>query len=552
MPKEDPQYSSFLGVLKTINRGAEERETQIKALTLGMSYVNLFGYPLDLQVLSIIPEELSREGQAIPFFRKDNILKVGLVNPQHLASRQKIEKAAHQKDLKVNWSLISLSSFLYGLELYKKVSVDETISEDIEVEMEDISDFENKIHNLSDLKKDLEKMATTDIVKVIFAGAIFSKASDVHIEPGDKKVNIRYRIDGVLHDVLHLKPETYKIVLSRIKFLAKMKINITNVPQDGKFSIRSLNRRFDIRVSGLPTPYGESLVMRLLDQQQRVLSLEEMGLMGKALDDVEKAITKTNGMILSTGPTGSGKTTTLYALLGRLNTEDRKIITIEDPIEYKLPGVSQSQVDPDTEYTFANGLRSIVRQDPDIIMVGEIRDHETADITINAALTGHLVFSTLHTNDAVGAIPRLADMGIASFLLASGLSVVVAQRLVRRICEECAVEREITPDEIEKIQKIVNGLPAEIKNKIDLAKFHNLREGGGCSVCNNTGYKGRIGLFEVLLIGNEMKKIIHDGASDRGIKELALKEGMITMEEDGILKVLDGMTTLKEVGRVVS
>jgi len=548
----DKQYQSFLDVLKTINRGAEERETQIKALASEMPYVNLFGYPVDLQVLALVPRELAEETRAIAFFKTGNELRVGIVNPNNLAAKDKIEKIAREKKLKVVFSLISESNFLYGLELYRKIQTEVEVAEDIEVKVEDISRFQEKIKTLQDVSKSLKTTSTTDLINTVFAGAIIGRASDIHLEPVEKEVKVRYRIDGVLDDIAELDKEIYPTVLSRIKFLAKMKLNITDVPQDGKFSVRSLGRRFDIRVSSLPTPSGESLVMRLLDQRQRVLTLEELGLMGKSLGDVEKAIRKTNGMILSCGPTGSGKTTTLYAFLGKLNTEDRKIITIEDPIEYKLPGISQSQVDPEGEYTFANGLRSIVRQDPDIIMVGEIRDQETADIAVNAALTGHLMLSTLHTNDASGAIPRLIDMGVQPFLLASGLSVIIAQRLVRRVCEGCVEESPITNGQLDKIKSVVEKTPEEIKKEIDLSKVKTLRKGKGCQECNGTGYKGRIGLFEVLVVTKEMKKIIHEGGSGDVVKGLALKEEMVTVEQDGILKVLDGVTTLEEVERVTA
>jgi type IV pilus assembly protein PilB len=543
------EYTSFLDVLKRINRGSEERDTQIKALGLNLPYVNLFGYPIDLNVLNLIPDELAREIQAIAFYKDSGVLKVGLVNPKNMVAQQKVEKIAREENLKPSFCLISESSFLYGLELYKKISAQAKITEDIEVKAQDISQFEEKIKDISELESRIKSVSTTEVVSTLFAGAIVGRASDVHLEPTEEIVHVRYRIDGVLTDIAKLDREVYKTVLSRIKFLAKMKLNITDVPQDGKFSIHSLGKRFDIRVSSLPTPAGETLVMRLLDQQQRVLGLEELGLMGKGLEEVEKAIKKPNGMVLSCGPTGSGKTTTLYAFLGKLNTEEKKIITIEDPIEYRLPGISQSQVDPEKKYTFANGLRSIVRQDPDIIMVGEIRDSETANIATNASLTGHLVLSTLHTNDASGAIPRLIDLGVQSFMLSAGLSVIIAQRLVRRVCEECVKEEKITSQELDRIKEILEKLPAEIKSKIDFAKIKTLRKGKGCKACNNTGYKGRVGLFEVLIVTDEMKKLIHQGASGQEIKEKAVKEGMVTMEQDGVLKVLDGITTLEEVER---
>ncbi len=547
---KDKHYNSFLDVLKTINRGTEERETQIKALAFGMSYVNLFGYPIDLTVLALIDENTAAENRIIAFYKGGGKLRIGIVDPGNDRAKKIGEKIAKTEGIKVEFSLISESSFLYALELYNKIILTKQIAEDIEVKAEDISKFQERIRNLSELQQRISNVPTTDVVNTLFAGGIVGRASDIHLEPEEEKVKVRYRIDGVLHDIAEMEKEIYQTVVSRIKFLAKIKLNIADIPQDGKFSVRSMGRRFDVRVSTLPTPAGESIVMRLLDQQQRVLSLEELGLMGKALEEVEKAIKKPNGMVLSTGPTGSGKTTTMYAFLGKLNTEEKKIITIEDPIEYRLPNISQSQVEPESNYTFANGLRSIVRQDPDVVMVGEIRDKETADIAINAALTGHLMLSTLHTNDAAGAVPRLIDIGVQPFLISSALNVVIAQRLIRRVCEECVTERKIKPEELAKIKEVIAKIPADITKDIKLDENTILREGRGCEACNNTGYKGRTGLFEVLVVGDAMKKLIHGGASDREVKELALKEGMVTMEQDGVLKVLDGVTTLDEVERM--
>ncbi len=547
---KEKHYNSFLDVLKTINRGTEERETQIKALGFGMSYVNLFGYPIDLTVLALVDKNTATENRIIAFYKGGGKFRVGIVDPENSRAEEIVEKIAKVEGVKLEFSLISESSFLYALELYNKIILTKQITEDIEVKAEDISKFQEKIRNLAELQQHITNVPTTDIVNTLFAGGIVGRASDIHLEPEEEKVQIRYRIDGVLHDIAAMDKEIYKTIVSRIKFLAKMKLNIENVPQDGKFSVRSMGRRFDIRVSTLPTPAGESIVMRLLDQQQRVMSLEELGLMGEALAEVEKAIKKPNGMVLSCGPTGSGKTTTMYAFLGKINTEEKKIITIEDPIEYRLPNISQSQVEPESDYTFANGLRSIVRQDPDVVMVGEIRDRETADIAINAALTGHLMLSTLHTNDAAGAIPRLIDIGVQPFLISSALNVIIAQRLIRRVCEECVTERKVKPEELVKIKEVIAKIPADITKNIKLDENTTLREGKGCEACNGTGYKGRIGLFEVLVVDDAMKKLIHGGASDREVKELAVKEGMVTMEEDGVLKVLDGMTTLDEVERV--
>ena len=402
------------------------------------------------------------------------------------------------------------------------------------------------IKNLSEIKKIIEKtssLKTTDLLDVIFGGATDLDASDIHIEPGKENSKIRLRIDGVLQDVAELDKEASQGVLSRIKLLAKIKMNISDRAQDGRFSLLLSSGKaespIEVRVSTLPAENGETLVLRILNPKN-LIGLGDLGLRNDLLVLFRKEIKKPNGMIIVTGPTGSGKTTTLYAFLKEVQNPGIKIITIEDPIEYRLPGISQTQV-KGKEYNFASGLKSVMRQDPDVILVGEIMDLETADIALQASLTGHLVFTTLHTNDAAGTIARLISLGANPSNIGPAINLAVAQRLVRKICQKCGTSR--TPS-LEELQKIKGGLK---KTPKDIKKIPQTK---GCDYCNGTGYKGRIGIFEAFLINDEMEKFILTSPSISALREKAVKGGMTTMREDGLMKVLEGVTTLEEVERV--
>jgi type IV pilus assembly protein PilB len=385
---------------------------------------------------------------------------------------------------------------------------------------------------------------------MIVASALKAEASDIHIEAEENMVVVRFRLDGILHNIAQLPKEMQKQLISRIKLLSGLKINIFDKPQDGRFTIFLTNDKVDVRVSTIPTGFGESIVMRLLRSAAVGLEFEDLGLRGKAYEELKRQINRPNGMIVTTGPTGSGKTTTLYAILKKLAKPEVKIITLEDPIEYRLPGINQSQIDVSKGYTFPAGLRSILRQDPDVIMVGEIRDLETAETSIQAALTGHLVISTIHTNDASGAIPRFLSMGVKPFLLSPALNAIIGQRLVRRICPACKEETTLPPELLERVKKILSELPEEEKKGID---FKNLKfyHGKGCDKCNMIGYKGRIGIYEIMLMNKEIEELILSGeVSEYKMKEVAVKNGMVTMVQDGLLKALEGITTVEEVFRV--
>jgi len=408
--------------------------------------------------------------------------------------------------------------------------------------------LEKEIINITVLKRELESVLGKEISKilnVILVGSIKLNASDIHIEPKENEAKLRIRLDGILQDVLVFDLKIYEALLSRIKLLSGMKLNISDRPQDGRFTVLAEKTTIEIRSSTLPAEWGESIVMRILNPKA-LISLGELGLREDLLKIFKKEIKKPNGMIIVTGPTGSGKTTTLYAILKEIQSPELKIITIEDPIEYHLEGITQTQVDPKSGYDFANGLRAIVRQDPDVILVGEIRDLETAQIAIQAALTGHLVLTTLHTNDAAGTVARLIALGEKPVNIAPAINMAVAQRLVRKVCKKCAILDRPSDEECEKIKEGLKNL------NIKISKDLKIKKAKGCEDCNFTGYRGRTGIFEAFLVDDEMEKFILASPSISELREMAKKKGMVTMYQDGLLKVIEGITTIEEVERVVT
>jgi len=433
--------------------------------------------------------------------------------------------------------LYSVSQKLLG-----SVTISPEIFEQVKKEVKNVSDFKKKVEAFLDQK-------VTDLLDVILAGSITIASSDIHFECQEDQSRLRVRLDGVLQDVLFFDLKIYRSLLSRLKLLSKIKLNITDKPQDGRFTILIDETPIEIRTSTLPSEYGESVVMRILNPK-RLLGLEVLGLRKDLLETFGREIKKPNGMIVVTGPTGSGKTTTLYAFLMKIQNPAIKIITIEDPIEYHLKGISQTQVAPEKGYDFGQGLRSIVRQDPDVILVGEIRDLETAKIALQASLTGHLVLSTLHTNDAAGTIPRLIDLGADASSIAPALSMAVAQRLVRKICPKCATLVKPSAKELEEIEKGLKNLPKNIKVP-SLDKNLKIPKAKGCEFCNNIGYRGRKGLFEAFLIDDEVEKFILTNPPVSAIRDLVIKKGMVTMYQSGLIDVIAGETTLEEVKRMV-
>lgn len=427
------------------------------------------------------------------------------------------------------------------------------ITGEVKIPKHIIKDVQKKVKNIPSFKKEIEasfEKTTTELLNIILAGAINLDASDIHIEPEEKQAKNRIRVDGILQDVLFFDLKIHKALISRIKLLSKLKLNVTDRPQDGRFSILLDTISIEIRTSSLPAEYGESIVLRILNPKN-LIDVEALGLREDLSKIFNKEIKKPNGMILVTGPTGSGKTTTLYAILKKLNKPEVKIITIEDPIEYHLEGVSQTQVDTKKGYDFAKGLRSIMRQDPDAVLVGEIRDFETAKIALQAALTGHLVLSTLHTNDAAGTIARLQALGEKANNIAPAINIAIAQRLVRKVCKKCVELKKASPEDLKKIKKSLKGLGKEIKVP-ELTASTKIPQVKGCKECNSSGYKGRIGIFEFFLNDTDMEKFILTSPSISSMRELAIKKGMVMMRQDGFIKVLKGTTTIEEIERVAA
>ncbi|MFH1387695.1 MAG: GspE/PulE family protein [Patescibacteria group bacterium] len=528
----------------------KEEKIQKKAQELNLNYVNLKKFTICLETLALIEKEQAKKLKIICFLKTQKEIKIASVNPLTPDILRLISTLEKKYRREIEIYLMSEESFRFAIKQYDYLPKIKEIKKGVEITEEDLINFQKEFINFEDFKEKLKYASLTNIIIMLIASGVKSESSDIHIEAEEEDVKIRFRIDGILYTIASLDKAIWPKIISRIKLISNLKINITDKPQDGRFTIYLTNDQIDVRISCLPTVFGESVVMRLLRSSKVGLSFEDLGLRDYAFNQLKKEVERPNGMILTTGPTGSGKTTTLYAILNKLNKPGVKIITLEDPIEYKLKGINQSQVDQNKNYTFANGLKAILRQDPDIVMVGEIRDLETAEIAINAALTGHLVISTLHTNSAAATISRFLAMNVKSFLLAPALNAIIGQRLVRKICPFCKEEEKISEEILEKIKKILQKLPENYK----LDNLNNLKffKGKGCEKCNQFGYKGRIGIYEILLMSPEIKKcILSKESSEEKIEDLAVKQGMITMIQDGLLKTLDGITSVEEVFRVI-
>ncbi|MFA6896956.1 MAG: GspE/PulE family protein [Patescibacteria group bacterium] len=543
----------------------EQDLAKAKAYINGVPYVNLKEEAIDTQILKIIPEQMARQYSAISFAKDDGRLKVAMLDPSDLLF---IDFIGKKTGMKIVPCLTDSESINKAFKLFQKslkAEFGDLVGDNLGEEDRLIinSDGEKSESGTEDdLKKAAEDLPVVKIVDTLLKHAILEGASDIHIEPEEKDVVTRFRIDGVLHDAMTLPRLILPGIVARIKVLSNLKIDEHRLPQDGRFKVESPDYKVAFRVSIIPVFDGEKIVMRLLNESSgSVLRLDQMGFRKRDYEILQSEIEKPNGMILVVGPTGSGKTTTLYTVLGMLNEPGVNISTLEDPIEYRMPRVNQSQINAKINFTFASGLRALLRQDPDIIMVGEIRDGETAELAVHAALTGHLVLSTLHTSSAAGTLPRITDMGIENFLVASTANVIISQRLVRRNCKECA--EEYTMDEgtykslsqkfdVERLAAILReemGIKEKYKDVQDFWMNVKFKRGKGCSKCRN-GYKGRMGIYEVLQITADIKKLINAEANAAEIEEEGIKEGMNTMLEDGIVKAAQGTTTLEEVMRV--
>jgi len=499
------------------------------------------------EVQSLFPKEVIANYHIVPFEKEDDIVRIAMVNPENLKAREAVDFLARQKGWNTQFYVTTEKGFKYTYEQHSG-NLSTEVSEALEIaDQSEEESKEEKIKTNKELEEVVKSAPVSKMVSVILRHAVEGGASDVHIEPQDEETRVRYRIDGDLHSTLSLPKYIHNSIVSRIKVLANLKLDETRKPQDGRIHMNINDKQIDFRVSTLPLTGSEKVVMRILDVTRGAPTLESLGFMGRNFEVIKSHIKKPNGMFLVTGPTGSGKSTTLFSALSILNEEKVNIVTLEDPVEYYLPGVNQSQVRPEVDFNFATGLRSILRQDPDIIMVGEIRDNETASLAVQAALTGHIVLSTLHTNNAVGAIPRLLDMKVEKFLLATTINILQAQRLVRKTCEYCKKEYKPSDDLIQKTKEIVLSIPDKyIYKGVDKTKLV-FYKGEGCSKCGNSGYSGRIAISEVLENTKQMQDIIAKGFERSLVEKELLEQGFISMMQDGIMKVLLGLTTPDEV-----
>jgi type II secretory ATPase GspE/PulE/Tfp pilus assembly ATPase PilB-like protein len=528
-----------------------EEQTKAKAEKAGLEHVNLFAFPISPDAIVLVDEKDAKEKEVICFYYDGENIRLATTDPEAKAVKEIQKELDAKYYTKSRIYLISQYSFDYALEVYKAVPKVKKYDSGVDIPAEDLEKFKNEITDYKKLDEKINQVNISDIVTLILATAIKVNVSDVHIEAEDKRVIVRLRIDGVLQEAATIKKEQWKKIISRLKLLSGVRINIEGRPQDGRFKIYLPDEEIDVRASFLPTAYGESVVMRILRSKSIQLGFEKLGLRDEAFKILKEQIKKPNGLILTTGPTGSGKTTTLYSILSKLNQPGTKIITLEDPIEYQLEGINQSQIDRKKEYTFANGLRSVLRQDPDIVMVGEIRDLDTAEISVQASLTGHLVLSTLHTNDASGVIPRLIDMGVKPYFLVPSINAVIGQRLIRKLCGDCKVEYQPNEEEEEKVKKILAVISpkANIEVPTEIPKLYKASP-DGCNKCNNIGYKGRVGIYEIFTLNDEIKELVMKEAASFKILQQAIENGMITMLQDGILKAIEGLTSLEEIYRV--
>ncbi|MDO8565541.1 MAG: GspE/PulE family protein [bacterium] len=549
--------------VKTLYKKEEEELASTLASRHGVPYLDLSAHPINIDALRVVKEGEARAAELAVFNATDKKIDVAVLSPKNEKALALIEDLK-QRGYLPEIFMVSHASLEKVWERYKDLSYSfETKSGALDISNDEILEVTKKVNTLADVKTLIEGVLSlkrayriSKILEIILAGAISLKASDIHLEPEDADLRLRYRLDGVLTDILHFDSETFELLLSRIKLVSELKLNVKEKAQDGRFSIKLAEVEIEVRTSLLPGPYGESVVLRILNPDAITVDLEKLGIHPKLLEILKSEIRKPNGLILTTGPTGSGKTTTLYAFLKKIYTPEIKVITIENPIEYHIEGIVQTQAEADKGYTFAEGLRSALRQDPDVIMVGEIRDDETAAVAVNAALTGHLVLSTLHTNNAAGAFPRLLDLGVNSKVISSALTITIAQRLVRTLCPACKKEMPL----IDKAKATVDRILGEITDQTYLENVQREKvwapvgkQGDGtlCLECSGLGYKGRIGVYEAILVDNEIEKAVITNPSERDIRAAAKGQKLLTLQQDGVLKVLNGVTTLDELDRVI-
>lgn len=539
--------------MEDIKKKELEAEAMRRAQASGYPHINLEKFPISQEALRQIPFETAKELGAVCFFATPDEVRVGALDPSREGIAALVEEITGRLHAEGGLYVISEPSFAHVLKLYETLPIVKAITKDVEVKPEDLTSVQANVKDFASFQELLTTTKTSDLMTIILGAALKLDASDVHVEAEEKQIVVRFRLDGVLHDAATISKEMFGRLISRVKLVSSLKINITDKPQDGRFTIKMPAGDVDVRVSIMPTVFGESAVLRLLHQSQGGIELSTLGFRPRQLAIMEQEARRPNGMIITTGPTGSGKSTTLYAVVNIVNKPGVKIITLEDPVEYRIQGVNQSQIDTAKGYTFAKGLRSMLRQDPDIVMVGEIRDLETAEIAIQASLTGHLMLSTIHTNNAAGAIPRFLSMGVKPFLLGPALNCIVGQRLVRRLCSSC--KKELPLEKIEShmqetVSKLLGELPEQEKKEIE-GKPRMFYTAGGCDACGSIGYKGRVGIYEVFTVDGALEDaIVSDQVTEHSIEDMARAHGMATMAQDGLLKALEGITSVEEVFRV--
>jgi type IV pilus assembly protein PilB len=559
------QNKSIINLIS--DRGLIDKEDVVKTVAKAenVPYADLHGFKADEETLNFIPKDLAKNYQVVPIGMMNGQLAVGMVDPTNLQAVDFITRRIGQSITPHMVSSESVEVVLgqYGADVSEEVS---SVVGSAEQFVESEQQQQSQQQEGGDVQNLVQDAPITRALNTILDYAARLEASDIHIEPRPENVKVRFRIDGILKEIMTLPKGVEAALVSRVKILSSLKIDEHRKPQDGEFQMQHEGRDIDLRIAIAPIVWGEQVVIRLLDKDSSLLDINSLGYKGRARRLIHEGLQKPYGMTLSTGPTGSGKSTTLYAGINTIHDPAINIITLEDPVEYKMGGINQIQINSQIGLTFASGLRSVLRQDPDVVMVGEIRDGETADLAVQAALTGHIVLSTLHTNSAAGVLPRLIDMGIEPFLVSSVINTVIGQRLVRRICDKCVTERQSTEAENHSIQEVLGSIlpesgeaSQELKDDIGYEVLpgldqnaYTLYSGSGCKDCDGEGYKGRTGIFEVFSITDEMEKILVSGMTSGQVQEQAQKDGMITMRQDGYLKALNGVTTLDEVARVAS
>ncbi|MBD3270177.1 type II secretion system protein GspE [Candidatus Peregrinibacteria bacterium] len=549
-PATMPQKEDLSNNLQKIQREQKEKATMEKAQKMNMNYVDIASTPINPDLLKLIPPEIAKKNLIIPFYKLGKKIRVTVAHPTDPETRNVI-KGLKDAGFLININLSSDEGILEALKLYESDQYVVKKEIDTKVDEENLKTYEKELEALNQMGEKLKNVNSEEAVYMICVGALKAGSSDIHLEAEETFVRCRYRIDGVLHEVFRIDKATFEHISSQLKYQSKLKVNIDDIPQDGRFFFKVNERKVDVRVSTLPTEYGESFVLRLLDSGRHLVTFEELGYSGQYLRKIKNLGDLSHGMILMTGPTGSGKTTSLYTILSQFNKPGSKVITLEDPIEYHLEGIAQSQINEKGGYTFSSGLRSILRQDPEVIMIGEIRDKATAETAAQAALTGHVLLSTLHTNSAIESIPRLINIGLPPFMIAPSLHTIIAQRLVRKICPHCSKQQPVSESEKNELEQVIKAIKS-VRPSMELTIPPTLPEADGCDECSHSGYKGRVCIVEMLEVDFEMKDLILNKASTTKMIESARRKGMITMREDGIIKVLEGVTTLEEVHRVTA